>query len=133
MRNEYLKSVLLLQRCPHCGVDTPHAPSVHQFEAAQFDGGNLRYWRVYVCSRCGGPILAGTDHRYGGEGPVTEMYPDNQVLSHDSIPERAQAYLNQASESVHAPAGSVILSASAVDAMLKAKGYKDGSLYSRIN
>ena len=82
---------------------------------------------------CGGPVLAGTDHRYGGEGPILEMYPEDQVLRHEAIPNRAQAYLEQASESVHTPAGSVILSASAVDAMLKAKGYKDGSLHARIN
>ena len=34
---------------------------------------------------------------------------------------------------MHAPAGAVMLIASAVDAMLKNKGYKDGSLYERIN
>ncbi len=33
---------------------------------------------------------------------------------------------------MHAPAGAVMLTASSVDAMLKAKGYKDGSLYARI-
>lgn len=32
-----------------------------------------------------------------------------------------------------APAGVVVLAASAVDAMLKAKNYKDGSLYARID
>jgi len=48
------------------------------------------------------------------------------------IPERPRAYLKQSSESMHAPAGAVMLAASAVDAMLKAKGYLDGSLYSRI-
>ncbi|MGH8128750.1 MAG: DUF4145 domain-containing protein [Gammaproteobacteria bacterium] len=33
----------------------------------------------------------------------------------------------------HAPAGAVMLAASSVDAMLKAKGYSEGSLYSRID
>ncbi|WP_250158170.1 DUF4145 domain-containing protein [Vibrio alginolyticus] len=51
----------------------------------------------------------------------------------DDIPETAKAYLQQASESLHAPAGAVMLSASAVDAMLKSKGLTNGSLYSRIN
>ena len=41
-------------------------------------------------------------------------------------------YLLQAIESVHAPAGAVILAASAVDAMLKEKGYREGKLNSRI-
>ena len=35
--------------------------------------------------------------------------------------------------SIHAPAGAVMLTASSVDAMLKAKGYTDGSLYTRID
>ncbi|WP_296160111.1 DUF4145 domain-containing protein [Rhodoferax sp.] len=35
--------------------------------------------------------------------------------------------------SIHAPAGAVMLTASAVDAMLKAKGYTQGSLYARID
>lgn len=39
----------------------------------------------------------------------------------------------QAQESLHAPAGAVMLCASAVDAMLKLKGYTQGSLYTRID
>lgn len=35
--------------------------------------------------------------------------------------------------SLHAPSGAVMLTASAVDAMLKAKNYREGSLYSRID
>ena len=48
------------------------------------------------------------------------------------VPERAGAYLGQALAALHAPAGAVMLAASAVDAMLKAKGYLEGTLYSRI-
>lgn len=48
------------------------------------------------------------------------------------MPEKAKAFLHQAISSIHAPAGSVMLSASCVDAMLKEKGYIDGSLYKRI-
>lgn len=33
----------------------------------------------------------------------------------------------------HAPAGAVMLAASSVDAMLKAKGYSEGNLYGRID
>jgi len=51
----------------------------------------------------------------------------------ESIPQKAKAYLEQAISSRHAPAGAVMLAASAVDAMLKAKNYIDGSLYSRID
>ncbi|HXR06619.1 MAG TPA: DUF4145 domain-containing protein [Candidatus Acidoferrum sp.] len=42
--------------------------------------------------------------------------------------------MEQAAGSLHVPAGALMLAASAVDAMLKAKGYtKDESLYARIN
>lgn len=42
-------------------------------------------------------------------------------------------YLQQAYETLHAPDAATVMAASAVDAMLKAKGYSDGSLYSRID
>lgn len=60
------------------------------------------------------------------------MYPASLTVS-ESVPQAARDYLDQALSTLHAPAGSVMLSASSVDAMLKAKDYKEGSLYSRIN
>ena len=50
----------------------------------------------------------------------------------ESIPDRAREYLEQAISSIHAPSGAVMLVASSVDAMLKAKKYTTGSLYQRI-
>lgn len=34
---------------------------------------------------------------------------------------------------MHSPSGSIILSASSIDSMLKSKKYNEGKLYSRIN
>jgi Domain of unknown function (DUF4145) len=51
----------------------------------------------------------------------------------DAIPERAREYLRQAQETFAQAAASIVVSASAIDSMLKAKGYKDGGLYSRID
>jgi hypothetical protein len=51
----------------------------------------------------------------------------------DNLPDPARSFLSQALESLHAPAGAVMLAASAVDAMLKAKCYTDGTLNHRIN
>jgi len=62
---------------------------------------------------------------------IIKMWPEGDVFS-DSIPERARSFLKQATECLHAPPLAQIGAASAVDSMLKAKGYKDGSLYSRI-
>ncbi len=50
----------------------------------------------------------------------------------ESIPATARAYLTQSLNSLHVPAGAVMLAASSVDAMLKAKNYLEGSLYARI-
>ncbi len=60
------------------------------------------------------------------------MYPQALLLD-EAIPDRARNFLDQAINTIHAPAGSIMLSASSVDAMLKKIGYKEGSLYSRID
>lgn len=53
--------------------------------------------------------------------------------AHEDIPEPAQTYLQQALESKHAPDAAAMVAGSAVDAMLKELGYKEGSLYARID
>jgi hypothetical protein len=62
---------------------------------------------------------------------ISQTWPQSMIVD-DSVPERAREYLSQAISSITAPAGAVMLAASAIDAMLKDKGYKDGTLYSRI-
>jgi len=63
---------------------------------------------------------------------TVRIFPAPQDVSED-IPERARAYLDQAINSLSAPAGAVMLAASAVDSMLKAKNLASGSLYARID
>jgi len=124
-----LASQFALQRCPHCNVDTPLLQLKQQMETNSYAESNRRYWRIYVCNRCGGVITASA---FAYEQEATEIYPE--PLDVDSaIPDRSRTYLEQALNSLSAPAGAVMLAASAVDAMLKAKGLKDGSLYSRID
>lgn len=123
-----LKSQLILSRCPHCNVDNPNLPFVGQFEPTDFRG-IKRYWCAYACARCAGLITAtapGWDHE------VQSIFPAARDVS-DDIPARARTYLNQAINSLSSPAGAVMLAASSVDAMLKAKGLTTGSLYSRID
>lgn len=118
-----------LERCPHCGVDRPNLFNVHQFETADYSNSNRRVWRIYRCSRCGGVVVAASKEL---EQDVLEVYPSTVTVD-EALPARAKDYLQQAMNSIHAPAGAVMLAASAVDAMLKAKNYTDGSLYSRID
>ena len=58
--------------------------------------------------------------------------PQPEVVSNE-IPERARSLLVDALAALHAPSVCIMGAGSAVDAMLKAKGYKDGSLYKRID
>jgi hypothetical protein len=120
-----------LDRCPHCRVDRPNLSSVYRFTNNGSDGQNPREWGFYQCRRCGGVVTAWTPAGTSSVVEPIEYFPGEKQLD-DSIPERARAYLDQAISSIHAPSGAVMLAASSVDAMLKAKGYKEGTLYTRI-
>jgi Domain of unknown function (DUF4145) len=123
---------LSLERCPHCGVDTPNLEGVQRLETINSAGTFRRDWCIYRCNRCGSLVTAW--------GPVSQnpsvspqgWFPGQEKELSDSIPDRARSYLKQARACPGAPDGAVMLAASSVDAMLKEKGYTDGSLYSRI-
>lgn len=123
-----LAGQLALEQCPHCGVNRPSLTRQAQHISNTFDKQNERYWRMYDCARCGGVVVAAAR---AWNGSVEEYYPSEQTVAAE-LPTRAREYLRQAKASVHAPAGSIMLSASSVDAMLKDRGYKKGSLKSRI-
>lgn len=69
---------------------------------------------------------------HGWDNVVIQYFPSIGEAD-EAIPERARTYLSQALDSLSAPSGAVMLAASSVDAMLKAKDLKTGSLYSRID
>jgi hypothetical protein len=123
-----LSAKLELSRCPHCSIDNPNLNNSFQTETRNHKGDNRRVWAVYVCTRCGGLITAWA---YNGQETVQAVYPSTEKVD-ENIPVPAQDYLQQALNSIHAPAGAVMLASSAVDAMLKLKGYVEGSLYKRI-
>lgn len=122
---------LPLDRCPHCNIARPllnrhWGPVVSHDHAGQ----NQRAWSVYLCASCGGYVLANSPA--DANRPIAQVWPSPQTVA-DVIPLRAREFLSQAIASVHAPAGAVMLAASAVDAMLKEKGYKEGNLNNRID
>ena len=120
---------LPLERCPHCSVAKPRIARIGYLDTTASERRNTRYWHWYGCASCGGVLL--TVATPSSPTVITKMWSDGDLLS-DSIPERARSYLKQATESLHAPSLAQIGAASAVDAMLKAKGYKEGVLNSRI-
>lgn len=123
-----LSENLKLDRCPHCSVANPNLRRQHHLETQDHAGKTRRQWSIYVCSTCG-CVVSAWSIQHNQE--VIEHFP-HAIEVDDDIPERPRAFLKQAQESLHAPAGAVMLAASAVDAMLKQRGYTQGSLYSRI-
>jgi hypothetical protein len=84
---------------------------------------------MYACERCGGVVLVCTPK---GGNNILDYFPTSKKVD-EAVPKRATNFLSQALESLHAPSGAIMLAASSVDAMLKDKGYRDRSLYSRID
>lgn len=122
-----LTNNLALDRCPHCHVSHPNLPLSWATKTANSEGRNIRNWNCYVCTVCGGMVVACAG-QLGGH--VDQYFPIQGSIDKD-LPPRAQEFLKQATES--APVGAVMCAASAVDAMLKAANYKEGSLYERID
>lgn len=131
-------SELHLDRCPHCSIAKPRLERVWRTQSFDCDRGDPRIWTVYLCGSCGGAILTavqtieiGQNRIQSIEGEITGIWPA-AYSAPDVLPTRAREFLTQAVTSLHAPAGSILLAASAVDAMLKDKGITGGSLKSRI-
>jgi len=121
-RNESVRlhGQLEVERCPHCSVDKPTLGARNAFSTTTHSNENERFWMVYVCVRCGGVVTAWAQEK---GGVVRKIFPHVTKVE-ASIPSPAKEYLQQALDTLHSPAGSVMLSASAVEAMLKARGYK---------
>jgi len=127
-----LEKNLELSRCPTCGIDNPNLVSItnNACETAAHDGSDHRFYRIYTCIRCGYLVIA---YAYYEKGSIDEIVPFNENVVDENVPEKARGFLEQARDSFHAPSGSTMLSASAVDAMLQEKGYVNGKLFERIN
>src|SRR5437879_2172088 len=136
---------LSLKRCPHCAVANPTISNRVAFDAtpARYEtlkglGASL-HWSVYACATCGGLVAAAVlragDGRFLGAQPggfiAYWIVPRPRTVA-ASLPQRVAYYLSQAQETLTSPSASVVMSASAVDAILKDRGYREGSLHSRI-
>jgi hypothetical protein len=129
-----LDSFLDLEKCPHCGTDTPTL-ELHQqsFYTESSDKYEKRMWGIYVCKRCGGVVTASARMPNAAHVPfiVHEIYPYSKSLD-ESIPTKPRTFLKQAIDSLHSPSGSIMLAASSVDAMLIEKGFNNDTLYGKI-
>jgi len=120
-------------RCPHCGVANPALSKLWGASLVPPNGGPQRFWAAYWCTSCGGVVLAkGFDGQSENSATMDALFPASKE-AHEDIPEPARKFLQQAIESKHAPDAAAMVAGSAVDAMLKKLGYKEGSLYDRID
>lgn len=88
-------------------------------------------WALYLCATCGGGVVVeGTTAFH--DSLVANVFPAPRI-AHEDVPSVARTFLQQAFDVLHAPDAAAVMAGSAVDAMLKAKGYHEGSLYSRID
>jgi hypothetical protein len=121
---------LTMDRCPHCAVAHPNMSLNNQLTTKDKSKHVERLWWIYYCQSCGGVVTVSTWPYNNDE--IHEIFPSTKVLD-QSIPERGLLFLKQATDTIHAPSASIMVSASAIDEMLKAKGLKEGKLYPRIN
>ena len=90
---------------------------------------------MFQCTTCGQALLAKGKSILNGDvanAEIVQIIPTSRE-AHQDIPEPARAFLQQAYETLHAPDAAGVMAASAVDAMLKELGYREGSLYKRID
>ncbi|MFL9989612.1 DUF4145 domain-containing protein [Paraburkholderia sediminicola] len=121
-------SALPLARCPHCSVAVPNLRRLKvDVETNDADNKRPRAWGFFACSVCGGCVMVGWEGITG----FCDIWPDSNGFSGD-IPEEPLDFLKQAAETLSSPRASVVMSAGAIDAMLKAKGLVEGKLYPRI-
>ena len=130
-----LREQLEIEVCPHCGRANPTLNLVSTFLSTDSNSrNNPLWWGFYLCKSCGN-IVTACAYRVDSNparAQIGSIYPSIPIIS-DSIPEKPRELLQQAQNSLHAPAGAIMLCASAVDAMLKLKGYKIGTLNERID
>lgn len=117
-----------LRRCPYCSVATPNMNRVWSDTP---NGESEEVWAAYRCENCNSVTICVGDLSKS-YFTVDNFYPKTKK-AHEDIPEVARKYLQQAYETLHAPDAAAVMAGSAVDAMLKACGLGEGSLYSRID
>jgi hypothetical protein len=123
-----------IARCPHCGIANPQLVlRWHSQDHTPHAIGPGNMWAAYCCTRCGGVVTAkGANNDGSNNAEIIAVFPAAKE-AHADIPEPARTFLQQAYETLHAPDAAAVMAGSAVDAMLKALGYKKGSLYDRID
>ena len=125
-----------MERCPHCGTANPSLPVIHILgedpRTGRRDLLGRNRWHIAECASCLAPVcfIACVRPEEASED-VHRIIPAGFVVD-ESVPLQASRYIGQAYETLSSPDASIVMLSSAVDAMLKDQGLKDGSLHDRI-
>lgn len=135
-RDHRLGNLLLgVTNCPHCGVNSPLLTCVWASDRPTPRGDERpeARWAAFACSSCGHLVTAkGCPGENVSNPEVVAIFPKVWEVD-DVVPERIANYLDQAYRTLASPDASVVMSASAIDAMLKDNNLENGSLYARID
>ncbi len=125
--------LLELGRCPSCSAANPVLVKcwASNGKVAPNKASPAWYWGTFVCTTCNELVLA-KGMPIENEFVVMSCVPTPRQ-AHEDIPVNARRYLQQAYDTLHAPDAAAVMAASAVDAMLEALLYEEGSLYARID
>lgn len=135
-----------LERCPQCGTAKPTL-ELHNVVWKRMlieRQGQWSAWLIYQCTSCTdivtfGAILPKFElsqlklQLSGSDVKSISIMPGFQNETLNDWPSTAANFMRQALNTRAAPDGAVMLTGSAVDAMLKEKGLTKGSVYDRIN
>lgn len=117
-----LAKQLGINRCPQCGIAHPHITMLVDEQVPQT---TISFW-LMRCESCRLCFMMKLD-----AGAPKKLWPEPRAVSID-MPERVRKALIDAQGTLPHPSASIVMSARAVDFMLKEKGLKTGKLGKRI-
>lgn len=129
------EQLLGVPNCPHCGTAHPTLQRVwhSQQPRPRADEKRTSIWAAFSCTTCGGVVsVRGQPGEVAGNALVDAIFPAAWE-AHAAIPAAVARYLKQAKQTLSNTDASVLMSAAAIDAMLKDKGLHEGTLYARID
>ena len=128
-------NTLSLGRCPHCHVASPALVMMTQTDICiGAVNREPRRFGLWQCTSCGNCVADRINDRvgYSGKSVRTGVWPTETIGASEAIPEPARRYLQQAIDSISTPDGAVMLAASAILSMHKAKKYNKSKLFEAI-
>jgi hypothetical protein len=131
----WLRSELTgVSNCPHCGISAPALMLVWSSgePIPRADGRAPSRWSIYRCTSCGHLVTAKGNPAEGVGNPIIVAVFPPIWSPHNTLPQRVAHYLKQARSTLANADASVVMSASAIDAILKDHKLREGSLYKRI-